>query len=194
MYTLRCSDSCGIVSDLTVTRIDNPELTSSFERKTGGLLRVPSWVNAEDLPEDNSLEEIGLYGFQLQNTKGMSFSTGIVDMFPTTTMKQFVYCEVAVGRARVCDPEEISAVTAIPAGFDSLYVPQERVDRDNNGEVTMEEYDAAANFDFRNPRYGFTLYSMPLIFTTKRFMPDFLILLFNIVSIAINTSLKMDYT
>jgi hypothetical protein len=157
MYTLRCSDSCGIVSDLTVTRIDNPDLTSSFERKTGGLLRVPSWVNAEDLPEDNSLEEIGLYGFQLQNTKGMSFSTGIVDMFPTTTMKQFVYCEVAVGRARVCDPEEISAVTAIP-------------------------------------RYVFTLYSMPLIFTTKRFMPDFLIFLFNIVSIAINTSLKMDYT
>ena len=134
-------------------------MTSNFDRQTGGLLRLPSWVQAEELPEDNSLEEICLYGFQLHNTSGMSFSTGNVDMQPdAAAVKQLVYCEVAVGRARVCDPADIvvpttaAATVCIPQGYDSLYVPQERVDRNGDGELTMEEYDAATDFDLRNPR------------------------------------------
>jgi hypothetical protein len=152
LYKSRCSNSSGLVSDLNVWRIDNAQVTSNFDRTTGGLLRLPSWVKTEDLPDDNSLDEICHYGFQLHNTNGMSFSTGNVDILQDSSVKQLVYCELAVGRARVCDPADITSSCAIPEGFDSLYVPQERVDRNNDGELTMEEYDAAANFDFRDPR------------------------------------------
>lgn len=153
----RCSIACGIVSNLIVFRIDNAEITANFDRKTGGLLRLPSWVKEDDLPEDNSLEEICQYGFQLQNTTGMLFTTGNVDVIPSShpsEIKRLIYCEVAVGRAKVGDPHEVasSTIAPLPQGFDSFYIPHERVDQNNDGELTMEEYDAAANFDFRDPR------------------------------------------
>ena len=149
---IRCTNSSGLVFDLNVFGIDNAEVTSNFDRQTGGLLRLPSWVRPEDLPSDNSLEEICMYGFQLHNTNGMSFSTGNVEMTPDSSVKQLVYCEVAVGRARVCDSADITSATSIPEGYDSLYVPQERADRDGDGELTMEEYEAATDFDLRHPR------------------------------------------
>lgn len=159
LYLIRCLNSLGLVSDLNIWRIDNAQVTSDFDRTTGGLLRLPAWVNTEELPEDNCLDEICQYGFQLHNTKGMSFSTGnIPNLIPNADVaQQLVYCELAVGRARVCDPAEIAPTSTeaviIPEGYDSLYVPQERVDRNNDGELTMDEYDAAANFEFRDARY-----------------------------------------
>lgn len=139
---------------MKVWRIDNVEVTSSFDRKTGGLLRLPTWVKKEDLPVDNSVEEICKYGFQLHNTNGIALSTGNISIVPDSLPKQLIYCEAAVGRARLCDPADItsSPPPTIPKGYNSLYVPQARADRNDDGELTAEEYEAAANFDFRNPR------------------------------------------
>jgi hypothetical protein len=120
-------------------------------------------VKTEDLPAGDSLEEICQFGFQFHTSNGMQFSTGNVDFSPdvfhrhTNTgqvKQQLVYCEVAVGRALVCDHDDPAFTSAaVTEGYDSLYIPQERVDRNDDGEITMDEYDAAANFDFRVPRY-----------------------------------------
>ena len=149
----RCVHNSGVVSNLNIWRIDNAQVTSNFDRSTGGMLRLPSWVKTEDLPEENSVDEICQYGFQLHNTNGMTFSTGAVDLTPDATVtQQLVYCELAVGRARVAEPDEISKSCVIPEGYDSLYISQKPIDSNNDGQISTEEYNAAANFGFRDSR------------------------------------------
>lgn len=134
-------------------KISNPETSSRFERKSGTLLRVPCWVDTTTLPEGDSIDELCRFGFRFQSVPGLYFRTGgIIDPPELTSSNTYqgVYCEVAIGRSRVND--NVDPAGRIPVGFDSYYIPNEKLDRNQDGEFSIAEYQAAANFNFREPK------------------------------------------
>jgi hypothetical protein len=62
----------------------------------------------------------------------------------------YVFCTVGVGRSYVLDKRDAKA-PAIPPGYDSLYVAKGVLDRDGDGQLSAEEYEAAATHDSRDP-------------------------------------------
>eukprot|EP00981_Chlorochromonas_danica_P002113 scaffold424_cov165-Ochromonas_danica.AAC.13 len=60
----------------------------------------------------------------------------------------YLLLDVAVGRSYVFDGNPTN--TPIPPGYDSLYIPDQPLDRNRDGKFSLQEYQKAANFDFRS--------------------------------------------
>lgn len=134
-------------------KIDNAEAATVFERQTGSMLRVSSWYDPASLGP-NGLESITQRGFDFKAPGGMFFDTGVLpqgERVPPHDVREriLVYCEVAVGRAFVYDGNPSTQM--IPPGYDSFYIPSKPLDRNNDGNFSLEEYHAAAHFDRREP-------------------------------------------
>jgi hypothetical protein len=146
----RCLNGNFQLSDLEIWKVENPELQDYFDKNTDSLLRVPCWISADELPDTDGVNDICRRGFQFNGIGGMIFSTGVID-FNKSSNVQLVYCEVAVGRAFVQD-RDIALVSNLPPGYNSFYIPKHALDRNEDGEFSLNEYEAAANFEYRNPR------------------------------------------
>ncbi len=150
----RCLPSRQRLADrLEVWKIDNAEAAAVFEKQAGSLLRVSSWYDPAPLGS-NGLEAITQRGFDFKAPAGMFFDTGVLpstDRMLAHDVKEriLLYCEVAVGRAFVYDGNP--SVQVIPQGYDSFYIPIKPLDRNNDGDFSLEEYHAAATFDHRDP-------------------------------------------
>jgi hypothetical protein len=146
----------GFIEKLNIWKINNTELSYKYERKSSGMLKTQGWYNAEELPGDNNLEQVCLRGFHYDpvETKGLEFSTGVID-FPDDSYLHldhcFVFYEIAIGRSFVYDGNLSSAM--VPTGFDSLYIPDQPLDRNRDGKFSLQEYQSAASFDNRDSRY-----------------------------------------
>lgn len=138
---------------MEVWKIDNLEVTGIYERRVLGLLRVSAWVDPMDI-EGQTVEQVSSKGFDFSQSGGMLFETGCLQL-PQTMQNEYnekvlLYSEVAVGRAFVYDGNP--GMRQIPDGYDSFYVPNQPLDRNNDGHFSLEEYHAAAQFDGRDPR------------------------------------------
>lgn len=145
----------GVPNNVEIWKIEHADVQSRFERRASNMLKLTSWTLADDLRPDNNLHDLCKRGFLLENG-GLEFSTGKINIkklaageSPTKTL---VYSEIAVGRSYVTDEDPVDAV--IPPGYDSFYIPPQSMDRNRDGEFSLQEYQAAAHFDGRNPRLG----------------------------------------
>jgi hypothetical protein len=153
-YHLTASTSqLGILEKLNIWKINNTELQYRYERRTNGMLKVQGWHDAENLDKENSLEQLCIRGFHLDPiaSKGMEFSTGIINLDDAVSgLDQcFLLLEIAIGRSFVYDGNLSQA--SIPHGYDSLYIPDQPLDRNKDGKFSLQEYQSAATFDNRNP-------------------------------------------
>ena len=147
----RCTPSVTI-DNIEVWKIDNLEVNGIYERRAAGLLRVSTWVDPADI-EGGTIEDVSRSGFNFTESGGMVFETGVV-RFPNTLKGVFnervlLYTEAAVGRSFVYDGNP--GMRRIPAGYNSFYLPSQPLDRNKDGEFSLEEYHAAAQFDGRDP-------------------------------------------
>ena len=143
-----------MATNLEVWKIINAETAAKFDRRSGGMLRLPCWTDTNSLPEGDSVDSVCSYGFRFHGLPGFSFRSGVnsfgvdAEDGEESWSCQAFYCEVAVGRAHVTDEEQ--EVARPPLGFDSLYVSREKLDRNQDGEFSVSEYQAVANFEFRD--------------------------------------------
>ena len=152
-YLKTCLLDRGVSQNLEVWKIENPESNYKYERKTSNMLKVACWSHSNTI-EGCSLEDICTKGVRFDRTEagGMEFKTGVIDFssdLALYTSYCLVYFEVAVGRAYVSDKDV--KLMKIPAGYDSLYIPPVPLDRNNDGEFDLSEYQSAAQFDNRDP-------------------------------------------
>ena len=179
-FLSRCISNFGYLNNLKVWKVSNPDIISRFERKSGNLLRVPCWIDTTTLPEGDSIDEISKYGFRFHSTPGFYFRTGSLIDSPELTSSntfQLVYCEVAIGRSRVND--NLNPSSRIPPGFDSFYLPIDKLDRNEDGEFSINEYQAAAHFNYREPKFLFLLLLFLSFFFLYYYYFYLLILLIN---------------
>jgi hypothetical protein len=151
------SQHIGAISKLEVWKIDNPDLNYKFERKSSGMMRLQSLVSTENMSSENSVEAICSRGYYLGlgQSAGALFTTGLINL-PNKDATfasdiQFVLFDIAVGRSFAFDGSLVSAT--IPPGYDSLYIPDQPLDRNRDGKFSLQEYQNAASFDNRDPRY-----------------------------------------
>ena len=147
----RCTPNSTLDS-MEVWKIDNLEVAGTYERRAVGLLRVSTWVDPADI-EGGTIEDVSRSGFNFSQSGGMVFETGVLQLANTLkgeyNEKVLLYTEVAVGRSFVYDGNP--GMRRIPEGYDSFYIPSQPLDRNNDGEFSLEEYHAAAQFDGRDP-------------------------------------------
>ena len=156
-YYLKTCIGEKALENLEIWKIENLELSYRYERKTSNMLKVACWLNAGDIEGGNTLEDVCRKGFSFDKMEGsgMAFSTGKIDFgseIPAYAKYSFVYTEVAVGKPFVYDGDFSSAALKPPIGYDSFYIPSQVLDRNKDGEFDLEEYQAAAHFDNRDPR------------------------------------------
>ena len=151
----RCLPENCHVSSLDVWKIQLTEISDRFEKKTGSMLRVPCWIGEKDLSEPDSLPEVTTRGFTFDNMDGMFVTTGRVSGVsgPGANPAEYMllYCEVAVGRAYSTDMTHINSIN-LPEGFDSLYIHSAPIDANEDGVISLTEYDSTANFNHRDAR------------------------------------------
>ena len=165
-YIASCLILKGKIESVTIIKIENPELTSRFEKKCQKLLKLTGWSNLQTLTnENNDLSLLGKRGFVFpKGANGMEFATGnITSIDPAYVLNKgnkstvevyepehtFVFSDIAIGRSFVLDHDWSS--TSIPEGYDSFYLPANKLDRNDDGEFDLFEYQQAANFDAREP-------------------------------------------
>eukprot|EP01032_Pedospumella_encystans_P020134 gene20134-22882_t len=151
-YLKTCLLDRGVAQNLEVWKIENTEGNYKYERKTTNMLKVACWVHSNSI-EGCTLEDICTRGVRFDKTEsgGMEFKTGIIEFsseLALYTSYCLVYFEVAVGRSYVFDGVKTKK---LPAGYDSFYLPPFPLDRNNDGEFDLQEYQAAAHFDNRDP-------------------------------------------
>lgn len=109
----------------------------------------------ESLSGENSIEAVSSRGFFFSKG-GMVFSTGVVHLSTKEalfdTELNFLMSEIAIGRSFVYDGN-LNAVT-VPPGYDSIYVPDQPLDRNKDGKFSLQEYQLAAQFENRDSRYS----------------------------------------
>eukprot|EP01033_Poteriospumella_lacustris_P007176 gene7176-5167_t len=149
------SQHIGALSKLEVWKIDNPDLNYKYERKSSGMSRLQSFVSADTLSSENTVEAVCSRGYYLGvgPNAGALFTTGVINL-PNRDATfagdlQFILFDVAVGRSFAFDGGLATAV--IPPGYDSLYVPEHPLDRNKDGKFSLQEYQTAASFDNRDP-------------------------------------------
>jgi hypothetical protein len=106
--------------------------------------------------ENKDVHKICKEGFEIRE-KGMEFRTGVLASIPNANPASMVpesytliYSDVAVGRSVIV--EEKGVLThSMPRDYESFYIPQKPLDRNNDGLFDYDEYQAAANFDDRSP-------------------------------------------
>ena len=142
----------AIIDKLTIWKLDNPELVYRYERRSNGMNRQLSWFNADKSNSYNTLERICSTGFSCdeQTVPGLQFSIGVIDDTELSYNKEncFVLLDLAIGRSFIYDGPRQRA--NIPAGYDSLYLAPQALDRNRDGKFSAEEYNSAATFDNRN--------------------------------------------
>lgn len=144
--------SKGSFNNIEIWKIENPELFLKFEKASSSLLKVTSWTVVESLTPANSLHSICSFGFKFP-PGGMLFSTGNQDLNLNLCLNKsdnkctLIFSEVAIGKSYVVD--SIPSTVGLPSGYDSFYVTPQPLDRNNDGEFSLSEYRAAANFDGR---------------------------------------------
>lgn len=152
-YLKTCLLDRGVAQNLEVWKIENAEGNYKYERKTSNMLKVACWVHSNSI-EGCTLEDICTRGvrFDKNEAGGMEFKTGVIEFsseLALYTSYCLVYFEVAVGRSYVFDGDV--KTKKLPAGYDSFYIPPFPLDRNNDGEFDLQEYQAAAHFDDRDP-------------------------------------------
>lgn len=143
------------IGEMEVWKINNPDHLYQYEQRTKNLLKLACWKPSISNENDvNSIENICSYGYRIPNGGfGLEFTTGILELgVPASskhsTLHTFVYSEIGVGRAYVCDRIDIE----LPTGFDSLYITPFPLDRNRDGKFSLTEYRSAARFDYRDAR------------------------------------------
>lgn len=152
-YLKTCLLDRGVAQNLEVWKIENPEGNYKYERKTANMLKVACWTHSNSI-EGCTLEDICTKGvrFDRNAAGGMEFKTGVIEFsseLALYTSYCLVYFEVAVGRSLVFDGD--LKQKKLPPGYDSFYIPPTPLDRNNDGEFDLQEYQAAASFDNRDP-------------------------------------------
>ena len=167
-YLSSCLLQQGKVEEVKMVKIDSTDLTHRFDKKAQKMLKLVGWSNVKNLSGDNSdLSLLGSRGFVLgKGTSGLEFHVGNINglkashkydngnknslMEPLHEPEHtFIYSDVAIGRSFVSDSE--CQTTPIPTGYDSFYIPGEKLDRNGDGEFDLFEYQQAASFDSRDP-------------------------------------------
>ena len=157
-HALRLSIVDGrIPIDLEIWSIDNPAVKGQYRRRCESLLKLSSWVNPDGLSEDNSIRNLCVRGNFTFPQGGMEFSTGIVTTLPSSqkssgNKQTLILAEIAVGKSVVKDDIKKCSVT-LPSGYDSYYITEQLLDRNQDGEFSLTEYQDAATFNHRDPRY-----------------------------------------
>lgn len=166
---IRCAPN-NTIDSLEVWKIDNLEVTGIYERRAVGLLRVSAWVDPADI-EGGTIEDVSKNGFSFSQSGGMLFETGVLRLVGTPkgeySERVMLYTEVAVGRPFVYDGNP--GMRRVPGGYDSFYIPSQPLDRNNDGQFSLEEYHAAAQFDGRDPRWALT-FTQPIAFKNCCFL------------------------
>lgn len=148
----------GVLVRLEVWKIENPDLLVKYDRRSHGMLKVQTFVPVDSLSADNSVEAVCSRGYHLGYgaSAGAMFTSGILHLpnKESTFSRdlQFLFLEIAVGRSYVYDGS-LNAAT-VPAGYDSLYIPEQPLDRNHDGKFSLQEYQSAASFDNRDSRYS----------------------------------------
>jgi len=142
-------------------RNNNDNLYYKYESKTLNMLKMICLEIIDKNDIEKKLEEICINNLSYNNKNGKKFSTGIIndDSFHHYDQYCLVYYEVAVGRSYVSDMFLTSSSTKenndlndikLPTGYDSFYIPPYPLDRNNDGEFDLEEYQIASSFQYRN--------------------------------------------
>lgn len=151
-YLSACLFHQGSVAKLEIWKIENLELSYRYEQQSVNMMKLPAWVNSVELNRSNSLEKVSARGFDWSSCGGgYAFTTGVIDFDGTVEDQQecsFLFCEVAIGRAVVYDGDVAEA--EVPPGYNSLYIPFQPLDRNQDGKFSLQEYQAAATFDDRD--------------------------------------------
>jgi hypothetical protein len=141
----------------------NDNLYYKYESKTLHMLKMICLEIIDKNDIDKKMEEICVNNLSYNNKNGKKFSTGIIndDLFHHYDQYCLVYYEVAVGRSYVSDMLLTSSSTKenndlndikLPTGYDSFYIPPYPLDRNNDGEFDLEEYQIASSFQYRNSK------------------------------------------
>ena len=157
-YLQACLVSKGDVGRVDVWKITNQQLSYRFDQRSKALLKIISLTNltTEKVGAENSVRNVAHQGF-LFREGGLEFTTGVLKSVPPANPASLkpetytlIYSDVAVGRSVIVEEKAVLA-HAMPDGYDSFYVPQKPLDRNNDGVFDYDEFQAAANFDDRNP-------------------------------------------
>ena len=162
-YLKACVMDQGEITKLEIWKIENLDMAFRYERKTSNMLKLATWTSTKGLPGDNTVEGVCNHGFSFDKTlnNGAEFVNGVIDFSAQRSDDislnkdySFIYSEIAVGRSFVYDNDlrKRQPQPCVPVGYDSLYLPANPLDRDNNGEFSLQEYHLAANFDNRDAR------------------------------------------
>lgn len=165
-YLASCLLLKGRIEGVTILKIDNPDLTVRFDKRSQKLLKLTGWSNLQTLHGDNNdLSLLGKRGFVFaKGSGGLDFITGNINSIESAhaTNKAnkasvevhepehtFVFSDIAIGRSYVLDKGWSS--TPLPEGYDSFYMPAHKLDINDDGEFDLFEYQQAASFDARDP-------------------------------------------
>lgn len=156
-YLNSCLSQNHKLRDVNIFKIDNAELGYRFDKNCRKLVKVVGWTNCKTLGgENNDMQMLAQRGFTFgKGLDGMQFTTGIVNekilpkLFQEKEEHVLIYSDVAIGRAFVEDNDPHAS--DIPTGFDSFYIPMHKLDRNDDGEFDLFEYQEAATFDGREP-------------------------------------------
>ena len=154
-----------VIEKVEVWKVENLDLNYQYQQRTKNMMKLASWIDHKSLDATtNSLEMICERGFEFDGDttkqgQGMTFSTGVLEQLSDKQFKErseeedqiFVYSEIAVGRSFIYDGESSGHENKnIPAGYDSLYISRHALDRNRDGVFSLQEYQAAANFEGRD--------------------------------------------
>jgi len=164
-YQLKLGLQGHPASDVNIWKVDNPNANVTFERRTANMLTLDCWTDCGDLDSSNRMDDVCRRGFLFPaNGLGLPFHHGNIvlddsvesfmesDAPETTSGKQnhfYIFSRVAVGRPYIID--EKSTDLKRPEGYDSLYISTKPLDRDQDGFISAEEYEAIAAHDGRDP-------------------------------------------
>lgn len=105
--------------------LSNPHLNIQFEKRCKDILTLPCWLDSRQLGGANTEEDVIRRGFHFQApSNGIKLRVGEI-LEPESskdTVRKALLCHIAVGRAFVVN-EETAIHDAIPAGYDSFYLP-----------------------------------------------------------------------
>lgn len=144
----------GVVGKLEIWKIDNPDLIQKYEQASTDMLKINSFLSIDSLPAGNSIKSICSKGYNMGSSPnaGALFTTGTVLLSNKsaafTGELQFLMFEVAVGRSFAFDGSLAAAF--IPPGYDSLYIPDQPLDKSRDGKFSLHKYQNAPNFDKRD--------------------------------------------
>ena len=146
------------VDKLEIWKIENVNTFLKFERRSSNMLTLPCWLSESSFDSTNTVHNICTKGFNCKDSigGGIAFFHG---SFDSTIIEDenvgehvYIYSDVCVGRSFVADPDS-DKIT--PTGYDSLYLLHQKMDRNNDGEFSIQEYQSAASFDSRPALYVF---------------------------------------